>query len=384
MKTVCKLDKCTGCMACVEICSKSAITISDNLSSYNAVIDEKKCVDCGQCLRVCQQNFDVKKNKPILWQQGWANKDNIRETSSSGGLASAIIESFIKNNGLVCSCVFENGEFIFKIIEDINLVNIFQGSKYVKSNPGGIYLSIKKKLVNGDKILFVGLPCQVAGLKKFVGEKLLDNLYTIDLICHGSPSPKLLKIYLEGRNINIYKIENLKFRVKTNFNLHNNYKSLTLPGVYDRYTISFLKKVNYTENCYSCNYASVDRISDLTLGDSWGTNLPKEEQDKGISLILCQTEKGKEMLNMSDLYLTDVDIKNAISNNNQLYQPATIPDTRKKFFKMIKNGVKYDRTLFYCYPLIFLRQDIKWLLIKLKLLRGGALNYSLFYFSRKY
>ena len=385
MNTVCKKDACTGCMACIEKCSKSAIRIEDRLISYNAYIDEDKCIDCGQCMRVCQQNMSMKKTKPQSWYQGWANEKEIRAASSSGGFATAIMAAFIKNKGCVCSCAFENGRFIFKIVDSTEQLREFQGSKYVKSTPEGIYSPIKRKLMQGENVLFIGLPCQVAGIKNFVGEKWLDNLYTADLICHGCPSPQLLKLYLEQHGLDIENLEDLKFRIKSSFNLHQGYHSLTLPGINDRYTYSFLKQLSYTENCYSCQFASVERVSDLTLGDSWGTNLDAEEQKRGISLALCQSEKGKTLLDIADLYLTDVDIDRAIQNNKQLRQTAIKPNVREKFFRMIKNGKKYDRAVFACYPKVFIRQDVKWILLKLKVIRGGGevISYHMHYLLKQ-
>ena len=177
MKTVCTKDNCTGCMACVESCPKNAIKIVDELDSYNAIINEEQCVNCDLCRKVCQNNRNVKFTQPIMWKQGWARDTLVRSSSSSGGVAQAIERAFVRTGGIVCSCAFEKGTFGFMFAESEKEVEKFKGSKYVKSNPSGIYKKIKEYLIAGRKVLFVGLPCQVEAVKCYVGEKLDNSLY---------------------------------------------------------------------------------------------------------------------------------------------------------------------------------------------------------------
>ena len=219
MVTVCEKDQCAGCMACLEVCSKNAINIKDSIKSYNAIIDEKRCINCNACRNICQVNNNVDMSKPIMWKQGWASDVNIRKKSSSGGAAAAIARSFVENGGILCSCCFSQGEFVFDFEDDKDKLARFSGSKYVKSNPKGIYKKIKQLLQSGKKTLFIGLPCQVAAVKRFVGKRYEEKLYTIDLICHGSPSPMLLERFLNEKGYNIKQIENIEFRSKTNFAL---------------------------------------------------------------------------------------------------------------------------------------------------------------------
>lgn len=368
-KTVCKLNNCTGCMACVDICPKDAIKIVDDLNSYNAVIDFNKCVECDLCNKVCQQNHPIKLQPPVLWYQGWAEDDEIRKNASSGGIASAISNAFFENGGIVCSCVFSNGQFKFQFAENVTEINKFAGSKYVKSNPKGIYLKVKNKLIEGQKVLFIGLPCQVAGLKKFVGEKYLDSLYTVDLICHGTPSPKLLQNFLNQYKVNLSDLNDVRFRVKGKFQISDRFKGIITNGVCDRYSIAFLNSLTYTENCYECNYAKKERVSDITLGDSWGSKIDQKEQLKGVSLVLCQTEKGKRLLDSSKIHLEDVCIENAISNNKQLSHPSIKPKGYEEFFKEIKKGKKLNNLVTKILPKQSIRQDIKEILIKCKIIK---------------
>lgn len=201
MKTVCELNMCNGCMACVEKCHRNAITIKDDLKYYNALVDTKKCVDCGLCTKVCPRENDNDMSKPKWWYQGWADSE-IREHASSGGAASAIIRAFIKHGGYVASCLFDSGKFVFEVTNEMAVARKFAGSKYVKSNPEKIYGKIQSLLKANQKVLFIGLPCQVAAVNQFIKDK--TNLVTADLICHGTPSPYLLKKCLQeyGHDIN--------------------------------------------------------------------------------------------------------------------------------------------------------------------------------------
>ena len=336
MKTVCAKDMCAGCMACINMCKKSAITIVDDYKTYNAVIDEVKCVNCGLCEKICPNVKCVEQVNPIFWKEGWALNPEIRSNASSGGIASSIIYSFIRNGGYVASCMLNKGEFVFELTNSTQRAEQFVGSKYVKSNPKTIYIDIERKLQEGKKVLFVGLPCQVAALKNFSRNQ--DNLYTVDLICHGSPSPELLKMYLKEKSVDIEELEGLNFREKTSFGLRSVGKNNGFPRIVDMYTYAFLKSIDYTENCYSCRYASQSRVSDISLGDSWGSELSEEEKKKGISLVLCQTKKGEELLKKSNVELFDADITRAIQLNHQLEYPSRIPSSRMFFFENLEKG----------------------------------------------
>jgi len=185
------------------VCQKSAISISDSIKNINAVIDEDKCIRCNACERVCQQVRLLDLKPPIKWFQGWALNDCNRSRSLSGGFAYQIMKKFIEEDGFVCSCIFKNGCFSYSIAISVSDIDQFRGSKYVKSDPQAIYSTIKELIKSGKKILFLGLPCHVAALKRYVGEIRSDNLFTVDLICHGSPSEKILSKFLKEKGIDI-------------------------------------------------------------------------------------------------------------------------------------------------------------------------------------
>ena len=331
-KFVCEENLCTGCRACMDKCAKNAISIKDNLDFFNAVIDENKCVDCGACHKVCPNNSPVELKEQLSWHQGWADSSEERKKSSSGGFATVLSKSFIQNGGIVCSCAFAEGDFIFKAVETEEEAECFRGSKYVKSNPEGIYKKVKVFLQSQKRVLFIGLPCQVAAIKNFVGEQNQKNLYTVDLICHGTPSVKILEKYLAQYNIKLGEVKNISFRTKNSFMLKKNEKPIIDSRIQDTYTMTFLSSLNYTENCYSCKYATDRRVGDITIGDSWGSELT-EEIEKGISLVMCQTEKGEELLQLMPFHFEKVNVDEALKNNHQLRHPAVEPDKRKQFFE---------------------------------------------------
>ena len=376
MKTVCELNKCTGCKGCIEICPKSALIMLDTIKDLNVVIDEHKCIKCNACKKVCQQINEPILRKPIAWFQGWATENDSRAKSSSGGFAYSLMKKFLQEGGIVCSCKFSNGKLIYKCTRDEEELETFRGSKYVKSDPSGVYETIDEYLKEGQKVLFVGLPCHVSALKNYIGDNTEELLYTVDLVCHGSPSEKLLAKYLMEKEININDLSNIFFRNKNKFRItalykDNNEVSITPRGVRDKYTIGFLNGLFYTENCYNCIYAGLERVSDITIGDSWGSSLEgTEEGTKGISLALCQTPKGEMLLKQCEIKLLPVDLENAIAANHQLQAPSLKPEQRDIFFGLIKEGVPIDKAIKKCYPKICFRQDIKKSLMRIHLIKS--------------
>lgn len=367
-KTVCNPNQCTGCMACVDMCSKNAISIVDTKQNFNAVIDEEKCIGCGICTHVCQNNSELDLRYPQSWYQGWISDEELRKKSSSGGAARAIAEQFIQDGGVVISCCFESGEFCFKEVENIEGLDCFAGSKYVKSNPSGIYRKIRELVRQNRKVLFIGLPCQVGAVRTVIGES--ERLYTVDLICHGTPSPKVLADFLASHKVNLNEVSSISFRYKDIFGLSRNQVPLSQPGSCDNYLLAFLCGLDYTDNCYECRYAGINRFSDITLGDSWKSELPDEEQKRGISLILCQTTKGEQLVKKSKMELFSVNLEHAISANDQLRAP--FPKTRKHnlFFEKYSK-MSFNYATFCCLPDKCIKQRIKAVLLKTKLLRGG-------------
>lgn len=359
--TVCEQNQCAGCMACVDVCAKDAITVVDEEEYMNAVINPFLCINCGVCHKICQKNNPAEMKTPIKWCQGWADSET-RATSSSGGFGQELMRTAFRAGWTVAACKFSNGEFKFDLLEDETEVLNFTGSKYVKSNPRGIYNLVKEKLQAEKKVLFIGLPCQVSAMRNYVKDDI--NLYTVDLICHGSPSQQLLKKAVNERGVDLSQIKEISFRHADRFALETKPVSIVPEGVQDRYTLSFLKGICYTENCYSCEYAQTKRVGDISIGDSWGTEMTSELA-KGISLVMCQTGKGQQLLDMINFNFFDVDIKTSIQRNNQLQYPSPMPKERMHFFDDMKKGKSFSATVMRAYPKECLKQNVKELLIKM-------------------
>lgn len=361
MKTVCAKNQCVGCMACVDMCPKNAISIVDTRRAYNAVIDENKCVNCRICTSICQNNKQIHLTYPRKWYQGWVNDEILRRKSSSGGAAKAISQQFVSEGGVVISCCFQKGAFSFGAAEDIKALDKFTGSKYVKSDPSGVYQKTQKLLERGKKVLFIGLPCQVGALKTVIGES--EALYTVDLICHGTPSPEILRDFLSLYKVDLNEVNSISFRNKNAFGLIQNHIPLSRHGSCDNYLLAFLCGLDYTDNCYECKYAGINRGSDITIGDSWGSDLPIDEQRRGISIMLCQTERGEELLKRSKMKLFSVDLERAISANNQLREPARKTKKHDIFFEKYP-GKSFNYATFRCLPFKCIKQRVKSVILK--------------------
>lgn len=378
---VCNTDMCNGCGLCLEMCSKNAIHIVDNMVAFNAVIDQNKCITCNICHQICPRNQSDEIGKyPILWKQGWSNKDEIRRNASSGGVISDIIRAFIENGGKVAACTFHSGEFKYQIIETIDEIIYVTGSKYVKSSPYGIYKLIRSEIDNKTRVLFIGLPCHVAAVKRFVRGNHEALLYTIDLICHGSPSPKILEEYLLEYGIKLNSLDDIRFRSKTRL-LPSGYHYLREPSLIDYYLYAFLGRYINTENCYQCPYAQIMRVGDLTVGDSWGSEMGINQTTKGISLILCQTKKGQDLLEISNLSLHNVDLDKAIKSNAQLQKPSEKPQNRTQFLDELSKGVSLKKIISHITPKVIFKQKVKALLLCLHLIRPyeSGINYCITY-----
>lgn len=349
MKTVCDRDSCCGCGACLDVCPKDSIHLVKDYFTINAVIEDN-CINCKACKRVCPSINQVSKYKPIEWHQGWA-KNDIRENASSGGIASTIMQNFINNGGSVAACIFDSGKFLFKITDDIEQIKYFAGSKYVKSEPKGIYKQIEQTL-KIKPVLFIGLPCQVAAVKLHF--KNIDNLYTIDLICHGTPNIQVLSKFLKEKKYELNTIKDITFRKKKSEK--NSY--IKIEKCVDDYMLAFLYSICYTDNCYECKYAEIERVSDITLGDSWGTELT-DELKNGISLILVQNLKGQELLKDCEITLKPVNMDIAIKHNQQLERPVQVTKARRLFVENINKGRSFSYSTIRAIPEAVFIQKVK-------------------------
>lgn len=350
---ICDKSKCTACYTCYNICPKNCITFkNDEYGIEFPVIDDKKCIECSLCIKTCPANNESNFNNPKTAYATWSLDDEDRKTSTSGGLASVLYNEVISENGVAYGvCMDYNFNLNFERVTDKNDLYKFKGSKYVHASVNDKFKLVKDDLENNKIVLFIGTPCQVDGLKFYL-KKEYNNLYTVDLVCHGTPPETYLKEHIEAiknkKNINPNKI---LFR-KDNAYSFILYKDSTenklyeKSGFYDEYLRGFLDSLFCRECCYSCKYTTNKRVSDMTIGDFWGLGLKEpfnHPYTGAISLALVNTSKGQELLYKckNKLFIETRSVEEAIKGNSQLNYP---PKCHKNYEKFKQKYKKYGFT----------------------------------------
>lgn len=342
---------CCGCYACYNICPQKCITMeSDNEGFWYPNIDKDKCINCNLCEKVCPI---VNKPKNLLYEEKsyavFNKNEKVRLESSSGGFFSLLAEYVINNHGSVYGAVFD-GNFNVKHIKINKLqdIKLLRGSKYVQSKIGDVFKFIKSDLKNDKLVLFTGTPCQVAGLQSFL-QKKYNNLILMDIVCHGIPSPLVWQQYIGELKQN-YKqdIKSIFFRNKnTGWKKYSikilfdkdEYKNI---GFKDIYMKGFLNDIYLRPSCYSCNFKGIERVSDITVADFWGIEsvLPKMDDDKGTSLIVIHSEKGKQLFDelSEKMILSEVNLNEAIKYNPSMIRSVKYNEKRNSFFAELNTG----------------------------------------------
>lgn len=337
---------CTGCYACFNICPVNCISMESDEEGFEYPrVETNKCIKCGKCVDICPilNSIDVD-NNPVAY--ACINEDeSIRLESSSGGIFSLIAEKVIKNDGLVFGAEFnKNFEVEHNFVESENELGKFRGSKYVQSKIGDTYKKAEKFLLSGRLVLFTGTPCQIAGLKSYLGHSY-DNLLCLDIICHGVPSPEVWKKYVEYREEKAgSKTQRIAFRRKDEgwkrysvsflFKNDTEYRKTLDKDLYMR---AFLKNVCLRPSCYDCKFKTIHRQSDITLADFWGIGnlFPEMDDDKGTSLILVNSNAGKilfEQIKEKTLF-KKVDVNKAILYNSSAVRSVKYNPNREKFLR---------------------------------------------------
>lgn len=341
MNEICKKEDCTGCYACLNICPKHCISMKENVIGHiYPEIDQEQCVDCGICFRTCPVNQKNEFRVPQRTYAAWSLDIQDRKTSTSGGVASVFSQTVLAKGGVVYGAVHE-GKLSFahmRIADKSDLIRL-KGSKYVHSYIHDTFLLAKKDLEQGKKVLFIGTPCQIAGLNSYLGKSYAD-LLTVDLVCHGIPPQKMLKDNLA--QFDPEKITSIAFRGSNGYEIsvcHDKEKVYSAPFYKDFFFIGFLKYLFFRPSCYRCLYAKRERVSDLTIGDFWG--LGKLERfdhvcTDGVSLVLCNTVKGIEFVRTckSYLFLKERTLTEAASGNDQLRNPCRKHPNYDKFLQL--------------------------------------------------
>lgn len=346
------IKRCNGCTACKQICPVGAISIQkNNLGFDEAIIDLEKCKHCGLCDKVCAEKIDYhSKNriKPSLYA-AWSKNEDIRINSTTGGLFSEFALAFIKENeNYICGAVYTQNHFVKHIITDKKSdIEKLRQSKYIQSEIGNCYSEIKALLVSNKKVLFVGTPCQVVGLYKYLGKEY-KNLYTIDLICLGVNSPTIYRKYLdELENQYESKIKQVWFKNKTNgwnnFStkiIFENGQEYLQSRWDDHFMQSFIgpKSLFMREICYSCKFKNYPRNADITLGDFWGVT-QKLDSDKGTSAVFLNNKKGDFLFKniMKNIHYKKRNLKEVNNGNLALFISVQKPSEYSELKEQCRN-----------------------------------------------
>lgn len=315
MMEICPKEKCTGCYACVNACAHHCISMQEDIDgAVRPVIDESNCIDCKKCVLVCPNNSDMTYHYPIKCFASWITDRKKRSICASGGIGTIMAEYVLGQGGVLFGSRYDKClNPIMTYTEKLEELEYFKGSRYVQSLVGDTTYKQAKAFLRADRlVLFVGTPCQIAGLKTYLRREY-SNLITVDLICHGTCPPKYLKDevgYLSTK-YHLSNVSDIRFRGNdgNNYRLtlwdkdrrklfpRDNYreKLLRLQEAQQYYMQGFLLGVSLRENCYSCNYARPERISDITIGDfiGLGSESPFMENEHNVSSVLINTENGQ-------------------------------------------------------------------------------------------
>lgn len=308
-------NTCCGCGACVEVCPMGCIALKANKNGFFVPeIDSQKCVSCGKCKKACPANKNLNLNTPMMVLGAYAKNDEL--LSTSGGVGHIIAKSFIATGGIVYGAAYDrNLQVKIVRIDNMEDLKIIQGSKYVQADMRGILHKMVCDLHSGKKVLFTGTPCEVAGAIAVASEKnLSENLYTFDIICHGTPSPKMFSEYIEfiegiyGRKICSYSFRYKRKCFDRDFIIHMSFSDGSesfKSGLKDPYYKAFLDSKYFRESCYECPFAKSTRVSDVTLGDFWNSEKLSSNfgKNRRISVVLINTNKGKKMLKDIEKYI---------------------------------------------------------------------------------
>ena len=352
---ICKSDDCTGCFACMNKCPKQAIDCVTDLQGRTLPqIDPSKCVKCGLCKSVCPVNTPVTLNQPLDCYAAQRPDEIARKNSSSGGIGAVLSEEFIKSNGAVYGAVVgENMQVVHACAQTLEDIEKFKGSKYVQSYIGNIYCDVLSHLTNNKKVLFTGTPCQIAGLRNFLN-KDYDNLYCVDLICHGTPPMQYLNEHIKsvaGENADFVSFRggDRDFMIKIKSGGKEIYSKFKDE---DAYYTAFFGLLTHRENCYSCRYAQTQRCGDITIGDFWGIDRQtlKTDQKGRISVVLVNTEKGKDLFDAikDNLVFEERDLKEAADGNDQLRYPSVRHKNRTDFINKYELTGDFEKSVLSC------------------------------------
>lgn len=360
---ICDISTCTGCGACRAICPKSCITLQENSEGIMLPqINHNLCIECQRCINTCPNNKESETYKPLNCFAGWSKNDLIRHTSASGGIATEIYRYCAENHIFSVGCEIKGvSDCHLKVIMPGESISKISNSKYVFSYTGNTYKQTISLLDKGEQVIFIALPCQIAGLKNCLSRDY-DNLTTVDIVCHGVAPQKYLNEHVNNRirkNIDPGSLA-VNFR---NPNLHGGTSKFWFTISINKGRIIYSKRVNdndqyqygyhkaliYRENCYKCLYAKGDRVGDITLSDFSGLGrlAPWNHDKTNVSCILVNTTKGKKLLeSIKDrLFIEGRPIDEALRFEKQLSHPSIPHPKRKIFLQQYAKNSDFDKSV---------------------------------------
>ena len=335
---------CCGCYACYNICPVQCITMKPDDEGFEyPETDTSKCIGCGKCNKVCPLINYTEETGETEAFAAYNKEESTRINSSSGGIFSALSEHLFSKGGVVFGASFD-GDFDVRHAQARNAdeLSALRGSKYVQSTVGQALSHVKELLDEEVPVLFSGTPCQIAGLKGFL-QRDYQNLFCADLICHGVSSPAVWCAY-KNMIAEKHPFNQINFRDKS-----SGWRNYSL-SFYNGNTVSFSEiwrnnfymtgtMSNYflRPSCHACRFKTVHRLSDITLADYWGISEvhPEMFDEKGVSLLLTHSEKGRSLLNeaSSSIVCKNTGIDEAIQRNDNAVKSETPNPKRDEFFK---------------------------------------------------
>ena len=352
IKIVDKAD-CCGCTACASVCAHDAISMQpDAMGFLYPVVDTAKCVNCGLCEKVCAFNdhYDTSLNLPQPIAYAARHKDMAEvETSRSGAAFIAISDYILENGGVVYGAGYaDHFRVVHKRATTKEERDEFKGSKYVQSDLRGVFRQVRQDLKDGLTVLFSGTPCQTSGLNSYVGKKLRERLVLVDIVCHGVPGPYIwwdYIAYLEKKQG--AEICWVNFRDKQEFGwaAHKETFKFVNRGGKMSFTYLFYQHIMFRHSCGKCHFTNTKRPSDITLADYWGwekTAPDINNDDKGVSLVLINTEKGRELFDKVKDRMTVIPARLEDCMQPNLQHPSAIHPQRMEFEQAyVQRGIEY-------------------------------------------
>lgn len=350
-------NSCTGCTTCAERCPQKCICMKPNDEGFlYPEIDKTACVECGLCEKDCPVLHKPMRShdKTVAYSAYSKDIDN-RLSSSSGGIFSLLANEVLDDGGIVYGAAFDDCFNVHHIgVETKDELGKLRGSKYVQSNLDNVFYNVKIALDSGRKVLFSGVICQIAGLKAYLKCEY-PNLFTVDVLCHGVPSPKLWRKYINylegiyGASVRRLSFRSKKYGWKTyslSFAFSNN-KEYTRIYNKDPYMQMYLQNICLRPSCYECRFNEIDRLSDITLGDCWGIGktMPDMDDDRGTSVVLIHSENGKDYFDKikQHLIIQESEVDNVLPPNFGGRQAVKPHKNRTEFFARLAKGESFEK-----------------------------------------